>query len=51
MIDGGVGRAAAARFVRVEESPDSTGQGAGENARRGDPRTVPQKADRLGKPR
>ena len=42
----GAARAAAARPSRVEESPDSTGQGAGENPRRGDPRTVPQKADR-----
>ena len=32
----------------VEESPDSIGQDAGENPRRGDPRTVPQRADRPG---
>ena len=35
------------RGIGVEESPDSTGQDAGETPRRGDPRTVPQKADRL----
>jgi energy-coupling factor transport system substrate-specific component len=44
----GAGRVAAARSVRVEESPDSTGQDAGESPRRGDPRTVPQKVDRPG---
>jgi energy-coupling factor transport system substrate-specific component len=32
----------------AEESPDSAGQDAGENPRRGDPRTVPQKGDRPG---
>ena len=43
------GRVAAARPQgRVEESPGSTGQDAGENPRRGDPRTVPQKANRPG---
>ena len=31
-----------------EESPGSTGQDAGENPRRGDPRKVQQRADRLG---
>ena len=31
-----------------EESPGSAGQGAGENPRRGDPWTVPQKANRPG---
>jgi energy-coupling factor transport system substrate-specific component len=35
----------------VEESPDSTGQDAGENPRRGDPRKVPQRADRPGESR
>jgi energy-coupling factor transport system substrate-specific component len=45
----GAGRVtAAAAPAAVEESPDSTGQDAGENPRRGDPRTVPQKADRPG---
>ncbi len=34
-------------FARVEESPDSTGQDAGENPRRGDPWKVQQRADRL----
>ncbi len=33
---------------RAEESPGSTGQDAGENPRRGDPRKVPQKANRPG---
>jgi energy-coupling factor transport system substrate-specific component len=40
------GRGEPHRFV--EESPDSAGQDAGENPRRGDPRTVPQRADRPG---
>jgi energy-coupling factor transport system substrate-specific component len=45
----GAGRVtAAAAFAAVEESPDSIGQDAGENPRRGDPRTVPQKEDRPG---
>jgi energy-coupling factor transport system substrate-specific component len=45
----GAGRVtAAAAFAAVEESPDSIGQDAGENPRRGDPRKVPQKADRPG---
>lgn len=30
---------------RVEESPDSAGQDAGESSRRGDPRKVPQRTD------
>ncbi len=30
----------------AEESPDSIGQDAGENPRRGDPRKVQQRADR-----
>ena len=46
IMDEGAARAAAVRHDRVEESPDSTGQGAGENPRRGDPRTVPQKTNR-----
>jgi energy-coupling factor transport system substrate-specific component len=46
IMEVGAGRATAARGDRVEESPDSTGQDAGENPRRGDPRTVQQKADR-----
>ncbi len=46
IMEVGAARVAAARDDRVEESPDSTGQDAGENPRRGDPRTVPQKADR-----
>jgi energy-coupling factor transport system substrate-specific component len=44
----GVGRVTAAAALAIEESPDSTGQDAGENPRRGDPRTVPQRADRPG---
>ena len=44
---GGARRAAAAVPGTVEESPDSTGQDAGESARRGDPRQVQQRADRL----
>jgi hypothetical protein len=36
-----------ASVSRVEESPDSIGQDAGENPRRGNPWTVQQKADRL----
>jgi energy-coupling factor transport system substrate-specific component len=35
----------------IEESPDSVGQNAGESPRRGNPRTVPQRADRPGDPR
>jgi energy-coupling factor transport system substrate-specific component len=46
IMESGVARAVAARHDRVEEGRGSTGQGAGENPRRGDPRTVPQKADR-----
>jgi energy-coupling factor transport system substrate-specific component len=46
IMEVGAGRATAARHDRVEESPDSIGQDAGENPRRGDPRTVQQKADR-----
>lgn len=47
IIEVGAGRAAAARSsLRVEESPDSTGQDAGEFPRRSDPRTVPQKTNR-----
>jgi len=34
--------------AEAEESPGSAGQDAGESPRRGDPWTVPQKADRLG---
>ena len=46
IIEPGAGRVAAARLERVEESPDSAGQDAGENPRRGDPWKVQQRADR-----
>lgn len=40
----------AAVWKQTEESPDSTGQDAGESARRGDPRKVQQRVDRLSVP-
>jgi hypothetical protein len=41
------GRAAAVEVdASIEESPDSIGQDAGENPRRGDPWQVQQRADR-----
>jgi energy-coupling factor transport system substrate-specific component len=46
IMEVGAARAAATRISRAEESPDSTGQGAGESPRRGDPRKVPQRPDR-----
>ncbi|MEA2475802.1 MAG: energy-coupling factor transport system substrate-specific component, partial [Actinomycetota bacterium] len=39
----GAGRATAAFDLSVEDSPDSTGQDAGESPRRGDPWTAPQR--------